>query len=116
MKPPEPAPSPAPSDPPSEVPSSRAVLCSKCEHLNPRGSHRCEACGSHLYLSCRACGTHNERTRTRCRQCGRGLHRTLASQVRSQLRKRRIVVTRTHVILFFLGLGIVLAFLFTRLW
>jgi ribosomal protein L40E len=59
----------------NSVRSSRAVLCGKCEHLNPLGLETCERCGGHLFVFCRRCGTRNERVRTLCTKCHHSLHR-----------------------------------------
>ena len=57
------------------------MLCPKCEHLNRWGENVCDRCGAHLYVACNDCGEKNERVRTRCRSCGRRLHRGLAERV-----------------------------------
>ena len=65
------------TDPRHGTSPSRRVLCYKCEHLNDPGEKLCSDCGSHLYISCNDCGSRNERTRSRCRECNRRLHRSI---------------------------------------
>ena len=94
-------------EPPSlgeqEPAADRAVLCSKCEHLNRWGVNTCKRCGSRLYVSCVSCGQTNERVRTRCLQCGRRLHRGLADKLVPGL-PRKIKIDPAKVLAFALCL------------
>lgn len=83
--------------------SGKAVLCAKCEHLNPAERRECGACGSRLYVTCRRCGESNQRVASRCTSCGHRLHR---SWLKSRLKKlekkvfgRRPKITLWQIIL-----------------
>ena len=67
------------------IQSSRAVLCAKCEHLNPPRLNVCERCGAHLHVVCHSCGHRNSRVKTRCVECNHRLHRSSISRVRQLL-------------------------------
>lgn len=89
------------------------MLCARCEHLNPVRVNECEECHAHLFLTCKECGEGNERTRTRCRNCGHRLHRGLVSRCRRRLAASSHKLTAVKILLF--GLALVLAYNFIRL-
>ena len=57
--------------------SSQPLVCSKCDHVNPKGRNVCRECGAHLHIVCHFCGHRNERIAVHCVECGKRLHRTL---------------------------------------
>ena len=87
--------------------SRRGVLCAKCEHLNPAHLNECETCGAHLFLVCKECGEGNERVRTRCRSCGRRLHRSWFQRSRKKVSGRGSRLMIAKVVLFCFGLLLV---------
>lgn len=76
-----------------------AVLCAKCEHLNPGGKHSCERCGAHLYIACKDCGARNPRVHTRCDNCSRRLHRSWLSRLENRVFKRGRKLTLVQLVL-----------------
>lgn len=94
----------------------RGVLCAKCEHLNAWGLNECKRCGTHLYISCMDCGQRNERVRTRCTNCHRGLHLSLVERVRRRFSKEALQGNGLQLVLVCIGVAAasILIFLFSR--
>jgi hypothetical protein len=86
----------------------RAVLCAKCEHLNPHDRSVCERCGSHLYVVCHSCGSRNERVRSRCIDCSRKLHRSWFGRLLQALfgKNRKMSLIQTVLLLIGILIGI----------
>lgn len=88
----------------AEEEKHRAVLCSKCEHLNPYGLNECKRCGARLFIACNDCGTRNERVRTKCRKCGRRMHRPVAERIAGRVHLKKLGITPGLVILFIIAM------------
>ena len=97
-----------------EPQSDRAVLCAKCEHLNPHGRNVCEECGAHLHVVCHNCGQRNERVRTRCLECDHKLHRTWIGRLSHAFfgkdRKMSLIQTALLVIAILIGICVIVYF------
>ena len=108
-----------PEKPTESTQSSRAVLCAKCEHLNPHGLNVCERCAAHLHVVCHSCGHRNERVRTRCLECDHQLHRTSIGRFAQSLfgkdRKMSVIQTTLLVIAIVVGIAVIVFFSELRL-
>ena len=60
---------PAPLSPEELRPAGRAVLCPRCEHLNPMGLRECETCDAALFDDCPNCGAEKPAIRAECTAC-----------------------------------------------
>ncbi len=60
----------------AKITNGKGLVCAKCNHVNPTGIDRCEACQGHLYIVCRKCKHTNPRMLQRCAHCDHRLHRT----------------------------------------
>jgi hypothetical protein len=98
--------------------SSRAVLCAKCEHLNPHGMNVCERCRAHLHVVCHNCGQRNERVRTRCLECNHNLHRSgFGRLIRSFFGKdRKMSVIQTTLLIVAILIGFAMIVFFSSSW
>lgn len=50
-------------------PAGRAILCPKCDHLNPVGLTECESCDTALFTECADCGKTRPAVVTECATC-----------------------------------------------
>lgn len=93
----------------------RAVLCAKCEHLNPWGQNECKRCGARLYIACSDCGHKIERVRARCSHCNRRLHFSAVERIARRVRGAAVELTGMQVIIFCVGvlIAFLLIFLFS---
>lgn len=106
-----------------------AVLCGRCEHLNPVGNEQCIECGEDLYVECSACGSKNQRVHVRCSKCHKRLRGKLLGGKRSKRRRHShkssgsssrtktigLIVLQTILVLLGLGLALGLLYLLNNL-
>lgn len=104
-----------------------AVLCGRCEHLNPVTNEQCVECGEDLYVACGACGAQNQRVHVRCSKCHKRLRGKLLSGKRSKRRRHShkgsssktktigLIVLQTILVLLGLGLALGLLYLLNNL-
>ena len=97
------------------APSSSAVVCAKCDHLNPHRRNVCESCGAHLYVVCHYCGHRNQRSAARCSECDRNLHRSWWKRLsRSMVGKnRKVSVAQIILLLVAIAIGFALVIFFS---
>lgn len=66
--------------------NGRAATCYRCTHVNAPGRGTCTKCGAHLFIRCKDCGARNARIQPRCVECGRRMHHSALSKLKSRLK------------------------------